>query len=384
MKHALLLKQLVVGTLLLSGCSDTPGQEGSSAPGPTWQAWADAITLPSDELDGWVDTAYRFDHIDPAYPEGSGPNVCIDEAHFNYHTAGGIFWPFAELLRGDGFRVTRFRSRFRSEVLAECQILMIANAQARANTIGFGSPESNWAYPHASALTREEIGEVISWVRGGGALLLIADHAPLAAAVSDLALLLGVHMLDGYALASAEDRTGNVAFGAVREEVWREGNRLLRELVDLDFDARYRPVLENTGTLALHPVIEGRVPGERIEWIVTYGGQAFLASGAWAPITVFGLNAVSIAPLSLNFEDAEWGDGPLFPVAGWLNGATRQLDQGRVAILGEGGMCTAQFDDLDGEIGGPLVPYGINAPQAPQNARFCLNVVRWLSGLLDE
>lgn len=173
----------------------------------------DAVSLPNDFLNGWIDTEYRFANVDPAYAEGSGPNVCVDEAHYNYHTAGGIFKPFAELLRGDGYRVTPFRSRFTVNALSDCRILLIANAQARTNIIGFDLPESNWAYPHASAFSREEIDQLILWIRSGGALLLIADHAPLSAAVSDLALLLGVHMFDGYALVSAEEKAAIVAFG---------------------------------------------------------------------------------------------------------------------------------------------------------------------------
>jgi len=369
---------------LWPGCGGQPVSDRPAEPVSAWEAWADAASLPNDDLNDWVDTKYRFPNVDPAYQVGGGPRVCVDEAHFNYHTAPGLFQPFAELLRGDGYRVTRFRSRFTGDALRNCEILLIANAQAEANTIGFGSPKSNWAYPHSSALTSEEIREVILWIRGGGALLLIADHAPLPAAVSDLALLLGVHMLDGYALASAEEKTDTIAFGTVREETWRKAIRLLGEPADVDLNARYQPVFANPGTLAAHPVVEGRNPGERLEWVVAWGGQAFIASSDWSPITVYGPNAVSVAPLALNFVNAEWNDGPLFSVNGWLHGATRELDQGRAVILGEGGMCTAQFDDLDGEIEGPLVPYGINAPQAPQNAQFCLNVVHWLSGLLDD
>lgn len=374
-----LLWVVVFATLFLPACQRQTNEPAS------WEAWADAVSLPNEELNDWVDTEYRFANVDPAYGEGSSPTVCIDEAHFNYHTAGGFFKPFAELLRGDGYRVTRFRSRFTRQALADCQILLIANAQARANTIGFGSPDSNMAYPHASAFSREEIDEVILWVRGGGALLLIADHAPWPAAVSDLALLMGVHMLDGYAWASAEEvgEGASIVFGAVREEEWREANRLLGELIDLDFNARYAPVLANPGALAPHPVVEGRDSQERVEWVVTFTGQAFLASDDWEPVLVMGPNAVSGPSVAFNFEDAEWGEGPLFSVAGWLHGATRKLAQGRVAILGEGAMCTAQFDDLDGAIDDPLEPYGINAPGAPHNAQFCLNVVHWLSGLLD-
>jgi len=385
MKKGFHLIPALMGTLLWLGCSDQSAPGDPDATMPDWEVGGNAVSLPNDFLNGWVDMEYHFTNVDPAYEESAGPNVCIDEAHFNLHTAGGIFKPFAELLRGDGYRVTPFRSRFTADALTDCPILLIINAQARANIIGFDLPKSNWAYPHASAFSREEIDQVILWIRGGGALLLIADHEPLPAAASDLALLLGVHMFDGSALVSAEEKIDTVAFGAVREEVWREASRVRTELIDLDFNAYYQPILANPGALAPHPVVEGREPGERIEWIVTYGGQAFLTSDDWSPITVFGPDAVSVAPLAHNFKDTEWNDGPLFSVAGWLNGATRRLDQGRVAILGEGGMCTAQFDDWEGKIAkSPFDPYGFNAPHAPYNAQYCLNVMHWLSGLLDE
>ena len=386
MKRTLFLIPVLIGNLVTSACTDQSAPDESLPPIPAWEVWADAASLPSEELNGWVDTKYHFTNVNPAYETSSGPTVCIDEAHFNYHTAGGIYKPFAELLVGDGYRVTHFRSQFTLDALADCQVLVIANAQAQTNTIGFGSPDSNWAYPHASALRREEIGDVILWVQGGGALLLIADHAPLPAAVSDLALLMGIHMLDGYTFASAADvgAVGSIVFGTVREEEWQKAMRLLSELTDVNFNTRYAPILANPGSLAPHPVVEGRNAQEGVDWVVTFLGQAFLGSDDWDPLMVMGPNAVSVIPLSLNFENAEWGVGPVLPADEWLHGATRILDQGRVAVLGEGGMCTAQFDDLDGEIDDPLEPIGFNAPQAPYNAQFCLNVVRWLSGIFDE
>jgi hypothetical protein len=91
-----------------------------------------------------------------------------------------------------------------------------------------------------------------------------------------------------------------------------------------------------------------------------------------------------VIPWAFNLENAEGWDGPRFSVGGWLQGATRRLDQGRVALLGDGNMCSAGLGDLDGELEGPLIPYGINDPRAPHNAQFCLNILHWLSGLLDE
>jgi hypothetical protein len=60
------------------------------------------------------------------------------------------------------------------------------------------------------------------------------------------------------------------------------------------------------------------------------------------------------------------------PVGGWLQGATRRVAAGRVAFFGEAAMFTAQ------RAGAAQRPMGMNAPRAEQNARFVLNVLRWL------
>ena len=129
------------------------------------------------------------------------------------------------------------------------------------------------------------------------------------------------------------------------------------------------------GTLALHPIANGRSPEEQVESVVTFGGQAFYPSGKVQPLLVFGPQATAVTAVWENFPDTPESDAPRFWVAGWLQGAAAQLGQGRVVILGEAAMCTAQVDE-DG-------PMGMNHPKAPQNAQFCLNTVRWLSGLLD-
>ncbi|MCA1635955.1 MAG: hypothetical protein LC802_20255 [Acidobacteria bacterium] len=56
-------------------------------------------------------------------------------------------------------------------------------------------------------------------------------------------------------------------------------------------------------------------------------------------------------------------------VAGWTQGATLRSGKGRVALFGEAAMFTAQ-------LAGPnRVRFGMNAPEAPQNAQFLLNVL---------
>jgi hypothetical protein len=46
-------------------------------------------------------------------------------------------------------------------------------------------------------------------------------------------------------------------------------------------------------------------------------------------------------------------------------------------ILSEAGMCTALA------VGPDKIQVGMNSSFAPQNAQFCLNIIHWLSGLLD-
>ena len=366
-RHYLLIALLAA---FVWGCQEHHGPQ--TAHPSAWETWATAASSQKG-----VDTDFRFNNLNPAYEEGTGPNVYIDEAHFNLHTAEGRFKPFAELLRADGYRVKRFRSRFSGENLKDCQILVIANPQAEVNLENTPQGEDplvgDWRYPHPSAFAKEEINELISWVREGGSLFLIVDHAPFPGAAADLAVLLGIHMLDGYASSSKENRIGMDVFGRVLEEGWREYAQFSGKPLD-DF----RPALANPGTLAAHPVVEGRNFEERVDSVVTSSGQAFYASEDWEPILVFGPKAVCLIPLVFNFEDSRWADGPLFSVAGWLQGATRKLGQGRVAIFGETAMFSAQFDDISSN-----VPDGMNAPQASQNAQFCLNLVHWLSAALD-
>ncbi len=73
-----------------------------------------------------------------------------------------------------------------------------------------------------------------------------------------------------------------------------------------------------------------------------------------------------------------WQFGPdtkRIPVGGWLQGAVMKYGAGRIAFFGEAAMFTAQLSDLK--------PVGMNAPQAEQNSQFVLNLIHWLSGVLN-
>src|SRR3569832_864710 len=111
----------------------------------------------------------------PAYKD-DGPRVMFDEAHHNFHTSDGHYKPFVDLLSNDGYRVTRNRQQFVKARLSGFKVLVIADA--------LGAEEDDDEGADKSAFTDEEIEAIADWVKGGGALLLIADHTPYGGAAS--------------------------------------------------------------------------------------------------------------------------------------------------------------------------------------------------------
>jgi len=202
------------------------------------------------------DPDFRFANTKPAYSAGKGPVVCIDEAHHNFHTAGGRYSSFANLLRDDGYEVKALAQRFTRDALKACGVLVIANSIGEEN-------RGDWAYPHSSAFSREELPELYFWIQEGGALLLIADHSPFPGATAGLAALLGVAMVDGY----AELRGGG-------------------ELPDM-FRA-------SDGGLAAHPITAGRSQQEAVTEIGTFRGSAFQFSEDYLPLLILPQNAVAV------------------------------------------------------------------------------------------
>jgi hypothetical protein len=106
--------------------------------------------------------------------------------------------------------------------------------------------------------------------------------------------------------------------------------------------------------------------------------HAFIASNDFVPILRFGAEAEATVDLGLTVRDLPVDEWPRISISGWLHAASRRLGNGRVLLLGEAAMCTAQLAGPQRE------PMGMNHPDAAQNAQFCLNAVRWLSGALGD
>ncbi|MFN2317539.1 MAG: PepSY domain-containing protein, partial [Gemmatimonadales bacterium] len=143
------------------------------------------------------DTGFRPVVTAPAFPEGQGPRVLIDEGHHNFHRVDGRYGAFAGVLGRDGFRVGAHRGPFTEESLREADILVVANA------LGDDGP---WVLPARPAFTAAEVAVVRRWVEGGGALLLVADHMPFPGSMLAMGRAFGIEWTDGFAMYSPEER----------------------------------------------------------------------------------------------------------------------------------------------------------------------------------
>ncbi len=289
------------------------------------------------------DKSYRPPIEKPAYPKGTGPVVCLDEAHFNFHTLDGRFWAFGELAKRDGFIVRASKRAFDDATLDQCDTLVISNAQPS------DAEWDTYPYPTPSAFTREEISVVHRWVEEGGRLLLIADHMPLAGAASELAAAFDVKFNDGFAMPNLENASGLES-------------------------PTPRPVTFQSadGTLRPHAIVRGRGDEKPIASVRSFVGQAFLAPRSAEPILVLPQNFVSLMPEKAWEFSAET---KRISVDGWLQGAVMKVGSGRAAFFGEAAMFSAQ------RAGSAEV--GMNAPGAEENYKLVLNVLRWLSGALE-
>jgi len=255
-----------------------------------------------------------------AFALGAGPRVVVDEAHHNFHTAGGRYAAFAALLRRDGYRVEPSVMQFSAAALDDVDVLVVANALGEVNV-------SNWSRPVASAFSPAEVAAVETWVRGGGRLLLVADHMPMPGAAAELAAAFGVRFHDGY------------AFGS-----------------------------KARGPLTFRPGA-GLAEAAGVPHVTTFTGQAFdLEPGVAAtPLLTFSEGAYQLFPDRAGRLDEAT---PRADAAGLHQGALLRHGRGRVAVFGEAAAFTAQ---RSGDR-----PMGMNHPSATHNARFALNVLAWL------
>jgi hypothetical protein len=256
----------------------------------------------------------------PAYVD-KHPTVLFDEAHANFHTASGRYKPLADLITSDGYQVIPNKLTITSEVLAGRDLLIVANAAVRGGQ-------------RKSAFTADECDSIQKWVEGGGALLLITDHEPFGSPSEELAKRFGVEMSLHITTDPANETESGLLFSRDKD---RLGN---------------------------HPIMLGRNKSERIDRVLTFTGQSLVGP----------TGSVAL----LKFADSATEDHNRKPVsaAGRAQGVALRVGRGRVVVMGEAGQLTAQV------VGNPPEKFGMNRKDC-DNRKMVLNLVHWLSGLLD-
>jgi len=274
-----------------------------------------SVALPQQQADPQFSTK-----VDKPAFVSEHPVLLFDEAHHNFHTAGGRYKPFADLMNSDGFRVTPGTEKITPALLAGCNILVIANAPGR----GGEDP---------SAFAADECQAVQDWVTSGGSLLVITDHPPFGAGSAQLAKGFGVDM----SLAVTRD--------------------LENETDDVLHFEREKNQLGD------HPIIKGRDASERVNRVLTFVGQS--------------LKGAAGSTALLKLADTAFDEGPQGNVsaAGRAQGLALRHGKGRVVMMGEAAELTAQVVGND--------RFGMNVPGC-DNRQLALNIMHWLAGLLDQ
>jgi hypothetical protein len=282
-----------------------------------------------------ADTTFNPIIQKPEYSKGKGPVVTIDQGHYNFHTANGRYLPFTRLLRSDGYNIDSCMGDFSTQMLKKTRILIIANALNKINI-------QNWFVPTPSAFTTEEIKNVKNWVENGGSLFLIADHMPFGGAAKDLSSAFGFSFTNGFAADTSNP--GDAFF--------------------------YR----KDGSLNSCSISNGRTPGETVNKVVTFTGQAFGIPAGATSILKFDKHYLLLE------TDTAWvfdSHTRYLPVNGWSQGAFMKFGKGRVVMFGEAAMFSAQLAGKDKR------KVGMNSDYAEENYKLLLNIIHWLDKKFD-
>ena len=295
---------------------------------------------------------------------GRPPIVMIDEAHRNQFTLKGAYRAFASLLSLDGLRVIPGVQAFSPQALKDCQVLIVADA---AGSVDLTAPSAR-----ASAFRIEECDAVRDWVKAGGSLLLIADHAPFGSAMDSLAVRFGVDMGKGYTMDTrrVDPESGNM--GCIL-------------------------FTRDKGLLGDHAITRGRDRTERIDRVTTFTGQSLKGPRGSAGLLVLSPSALDLpytpdarreaTPEARREADTTaMVDTPgAVTAVGRFQGLAFSFGKGRVVVLGEASMFSSQF--LYGtealHRGRTRLRIGLNRPDLDDNSQFALNVLRWLARALN-
>ncbi|MFN0214124.1 MAG: hypothetical protein ACKVT2_07695 [Saprospiraceae bacterium] len=269
------------------------------------------------------DTAFVATIQNPKYEPGKGSAIMIDAAHHNFHTLNGRYRPFGKVLQNDGYQLLSNEIPLSQKLLQSCRIYVISNPLDSSNLNG-------WQLPTPSAFTTTEITALNEWVRSGGRLLLIADHMPFAGAAQALAKSFGFEFSNCFAM---DNRRRSL------ERFYRSNQ-----------------------TLADNEITRG------VDTVITFTGSAFRIPKGATPILALKNYSILSPQVAWQFEE----NTPTIASEGLYQGAYLEYGEGKIVVMGEAAMFTAQLT------GPNRVPVGLNRPEARQNAQLLLNIIHWL------
>ncbi len=190
-----------------------------------------------------------------------------------------------------------------------------------------------------SAFDDAECNAVRDWVQAGGSILLIADHHPWGASNDRLASRLGVEMGKSTTFDPVNSETGLLA-----QLNFSRVNRLIGD----------------------HPILMGRDGSERIDRVLTFAGQSLKGPRGSVALLKLGSSAVDQPRPAVPGRNGS--------ASGRAQGLAFSSGRGKVVVLGEAGMLSAQVN------GRMRAPMGMNVP-GTDNRQFALNIMHWLSGV---
>lgn len=316
---------LLVFTFILISCTDSPQQ-----PDPNFKPQSRTATFTATD----------------------SPLVLVDEAHHNFLTIHGRYMPFEMVLSSDGFTVKSNTKRFTASHLDEADILVIANA--------LDYQRKDWQPPFGSALDDDEVTSVKQWVIDGGALLLIADHAPFPKAIENLASAFGFQFSNGHVEPSLFRKTDNTLSD---HAITRGKNATANRANTSMFLQELKSIAPQTNAAKMNKITQ----------VKTFGGSAFKAPKDADVLMKLGSGVISLEtkiPFQVDSSARK------IPVENWSQGAVMTLGQGRIAVFSEGTMFSSQFYMTTDQ------KRGFGSIDAEQNEQFLINVMHWLSGII--
>jgi hypothetical protein len=280
------------------------------------------------------DNDFLFQNDSPAFAAGTGPRLVFVTTNSKF-VLRGAFDPLAKLAESDGFRVARQEGTI-EDALRGADILVIANPYLE-------SFRDFPAMTPPSAFSAEEIASIKRYVEEGGALLLLADHAPLGGGSSDLAKAFGFEFLNGHTAEAVAAENGEVQVMIM-----------------------FSP---DNGLKTGHSVLDGSTGRQKVTRFQAFGGQSFIPPAEATSLLTIPQGWVALFTYRL---EAELATAPRIDASGMSQGAVMDFGNGRLAVFGEAGGFSAQI--IDG-----TERFGFNTPEGAANPEFILATLRWLA-----